>query len=188
MGQPVKDRRREPRYVGSPDDITRATLRPGRIVQVVDLSASGALVQADRPLRPGAHVHFHFVIGRREFRLTARVLRCAVWMLDSLEGITYRGALQFDERCEWWGAGTQDGSDRPTAPEPNCDMQETDDPESDAALLQAGAGLPVLQHNGAARTLVPATGRQSERSGVTPSRSSSSSSGSGSSSGANPSG
>ncbi len=113
MGQPVKDRRREPRYVGSPDDITRATLRPGRIVQVVDLSASGALVQADRPLRPGARLHFHFVIGRREFRLTARVLRCAVWMLDSLEGITYRGALQFDERCEWWEAGTQDGSDVP---------------------------------------------------------------------------
>src|SRR5204863_4954223 len=66
-----------------------------------DLSAGGAMVQATRPLRPGARLHFHLVLRSRTFRLVAQVLRCTVWTLDSREGITYRGALQFAERCEF---------------------------------------------------------------------------------------
>jgi PilZ domain len=100
VGQPVKDRRADPRYGWSSEDITQATLRPGCVVQVVDLSAGGALVQAGRPLRPGARLHFHLVVRRQTFRLIARVLRCAVWALDSRHGVTYRGALQFEERFE----------------------------------------------------------------------------------------
>jgi PilZ domain-containing protein len=100
VGQPVKDRRRDPRYGWSPEDITQATLRPGCVVQVVDLSAGGALVQAGRPLRPGARLHFHLVVRRQPFGLIAQVLRCAVWALDSRDGVTYRGALQFEERFE----------------------------------------------------------------------------------------
>jgi hypothetical protein len=100
VGQPVKDRRSDPRYGWSPDEITRATLRPGCRVHVVDLSAGGALVQGERPLRPGAHVHFQIVTRLRRFALSARVLRCEVWMLDSSHGVTYRGALQFEERCD----------------------------------------------------------------------------------------
>ena len=108
MGQPLKDRRRDPRYGWSPDEITRATLRPGCRVNVVDLSAGGALVQAGRPLRPGAHVHFQIVTKLRMLALNARVLRCEVWMLDSSYGVTYRGALQFEERCDLvWEAETQ---------------------------------------------------------------------------------
>ena len=100
MGQLIKDRRSDPRYGCSSDDISHATLRPGCVVQVVDLSAGGALVQAARPLRPGARLHFHLVVRHRSFGLVAHVLRCGVWMLDSREGVTYRGALQFEERCD----------------------------------------------------------------------------------------
>jgi hypothetical protein len=32
--------------------------------------------------------------------LSARVLRCEVWTFDSSHGVTYRGALQFEERCD----------------------------------------------------------------------------------------
>ncbi len=114
MGQHIKDRRGDPRYGWSSEDISQATLRPGCVVQVVDLSAGGALVQATRPLRPGARLHFHLVLRHRSFGLVAHVLRCAVWALDSREGITYRGALQFEERCEsFWETGTQIGSDIP---------------------------------------------------------------------------
>jgi hypothetical protein len=49
---------------------------------------------------PGARVHVHVVTGVGTFTLTARVLRCAVWALHPTDGATYRGALQFDSRCE----------------------------------------------------------------------------------------
>jgi hypothetical protein len=42
-------------------------------------------------------------------------LRCGVWTLDSREGVTYRGALRFEERCDdlFWETETQIGSDIP---------------------------------------------------------------------------
>jgi hypothetical protein len=110
VGQLLRDRRCEPRYGWSPEDISQATLRPGCVVRVVDLSAGGALVQANRPLRPGARLHFQLVLRQRTFGLIARVLRCDVSALDSPEGITYRGALQFEERCELWEAAMLTGS------------------------------------------------------------------------------
>jgi PilZ domain-containing protein len=100
VGQPIKDRRSDLRYGWSPADISHATLRPGHVVHLIDLSPGGALVQTDRALRPGARVHFNLVLRERSFGLSARVLRCVVWTLDPREGISYRGALQFDDRCE----------------------------------------------------------------------------------------
>jgi hypothetical protein len=114
VGQPIKDRRTDLRYGWSPADISHATLRPGYVVHLIDLSAGGALVQTHRALRPGARVHFNLVLRERSFGLSARVLRCVVWTLDWREGISYRGALQFEERCELFREmGTQGGSDIP---------------------------------------------------------------------------
>jgi hypothetical protein len=107
VGQLVKDRRSDARYAWPPEEISQATLRPGCVVSVVDLSVGGALVQSSRPLRPGARLHFHLVLRQRRFGLIARVLRCAVWTIDSPEGVAYRGALQFEEPCElFWETGT----------------------------------------------------------------------------------
>jgi hypothetical protein len=103
VDQPLTERRIDPRFSLPHARITRATLRPGCAVHVVDLSARGALVQAAQPLRPGARVHFQLVTTRRAFALVGRVLRCAVWTLDAERGATYRGALHFDERCEFSG-------------------------------------------------------------------------------------
>ena len=51
----------------------------------------------------------------RTFALVARVLRCAVWMLDAEQGATYRGALQFEDRCEFvWERETPHGSHVPS--------------------------------------------------------------------------
>ncbi|MBW8713920.1 MAG: PilZ domain-containing protein [Acidobacteria bacterium] len=123
MGQPIKDRRSDLRYGWSRDDVSHATLRPGHVVHLIDLSAGGALVQTNRALRPGARVHFNLVLRQRSFALTARVLRCVVWTLDWGEGISYRGALQFEERCELFREmGPPGGSDIrvwPPSAEPN---------------------------------------------------------------------
>ena len=46
MDQPLTDRRIDARFALPRSSVTRATLRPGCAVRVVNLSASGALVQA----------------------------------------------------------------------------------------------------------------------------------------------
>ena len=121
MGQPVKDRRSDPRFEWASEEITRATLRPGCTVHIIDVSAGGALLQTERPLRPGACVHFQIVTKLRVFSLVAKVLRCEVWMLDSLQGIVYRGALQFEQRCDFlWEAETPRESVVPVAIRPSA--------------------------------------------------------------------
>lgn len=101
MDQPVADRRADARFPPTRPHATRATLRPGCAVVLVDLSAGGALVQAVRPLRPGARVLLQLVSEEQAFSVAAHVLRCAVWSIDARDGATYRGALKFDHRCEW---------------------------------------------------------------------------------------
>jgi hypothetical protein len=123
VDQPVTDRRIDTRFPWAKAGITRATLRPGCAVRVVNVSAGGALVQGGRPLRPGARVHVQLVTSFRVFALVARVLRCAVWMLDSHDGATYRGALQFEERCDLlWEPATHSGSGVPVAS--SCETRE----------------------------------------------------------------
>ena len=114
MDQPLTERRIDARFSLPRASITRATLRPGCAVHVVDLSARGALVQAAQPLRPGARVHLQLVTTERAFALVGRILRCAVWTLDAERGATYRGALHFDERCEFsWAYETRYESEIP---------------------------------------------------------------------------
>lgn len=116
MDQQVIDRRVDARFTEPLPGMSRATLRPGCTVALIDLSASGALVQASRPLRPGARVHLQLVTSRRTFSLGAHVLRCTVWSLDVDGGVTYRGALQFEHRCDFfWEDGTQNGNRLPAS-------------------------------------------------------------------------
>jgi hypothetical protein len=59
-------------------------------------------------------VYVQIVTTVRAFALIARVLRCAVWTLDPHDGATYRGALQFEDRCEsFWEQQTPPGSEIP---------------------------------------------------------------------------
>ncbi|HET7220838.1 MAG TPA: PilZ domain-containing protein [Vicinamibacterales bacterium] len=110
MARPLVDRRRDARF-GLPEIAgAQAILRPGYTVSLVDLSAGGALIQGPRPLRPGARVHLQLTVGTRRLALSAHVLRCSVAALDTRQGVQYRGAVQFDHRCEsLWESGTLDG-------------------------------------------------------------------------------
>ena len=99
MDRAVTERRHDVRRPAPAWRVSHATLRPGCSVQVIDLSPAGAQVETDRQLRPGARVHMRIVTERWTISIAAHVLRCAVWAIHPEEGITYRGALCFDERC-----------------------------------------------------------------------------------------
>ena len=76
----VKERRRDSRFSERVIAVMRAVLRPGRAVSLINLSAGGALVESQRPLRPGSNVHLQLVadgrtmVCRRE-RSVARLRR-----------------------------------------------------------------------------------------------------------------
>jgi hypothetical protein len=136
VDQPLTDRRIDARFPPGPG-ATRATLRPGCPVVLVDVSAGGALVEASRPLRPGARVHLQLVTGARNYALAAHVLRCAVWSLDPYDGVTYRGALMFEDRCELvWEAETPAVSAIPAGPQPDGDVSGRLPPAARASEYQ----------------------------------------------------
>jgi len=119
VNHPVVDRRHDTRFLPPLLHLTRATLRPGHPVSLVDLSAGGALIQCARPLRPGARVHLQVATDARTVSLNGHVLRCAVWAVDAHAGVTYRGAVKFEHRCELlWERGTLHGSAVPGASRP----------------------------------------------------------------------
>ena len=101
MGSEVVDRRSEARFDPPAIPDLQVTVRPGSAVILVDISAGGALVQAPRPIRPGSRVQLHVTAASQRLTIAATVLRCAVWSLHPQNGVTYRGALKFDERVEW---------------------------------------------------------------------------------------
>jgi len=73
--------------------------------------------------------------------LTARVLRCAVWALHPLDGVTYQGALQFENRCELFGeAGTQPGVKVPGTTTPQSPVEGDRIPASQNTGLRAYRG------------------------------------------------
>lgn len=99
MGKTLIERRRDRRCTASAMHVRQATLRPGRHVQVVDVSPIGALVQTDCPLRPGHRVHIRIVFDAVVVSVGAVIVRCGVWAIHPEDGVTYRGGLRFDERC-----------------------------------------------------------------------------------------
>jgi hypothetical protein len=93
-----RDRRQDDR---GPARGVRARMRRGYHLEVLDLSARGALVEGRQPLRPGSYVDVHLETEARRETLPARVVRCAVAAIDAETGITYRAALAFTNSCDW---------------------------------------------------------------------------------------
>lgn len=122
MDHQLTERREDARFAIPPRVELRATMRPGCMVVLVDVSARGALVQAARPMRPGARVHLQVVTTTRRVSVAACVLRCMVWSLVGNDGVIYRAALRFDGPVEWaWAEATRRVQGvpvhgRPTAP------------------------------------------------------------------------
>ena len=98
MDRAVEERRTEPRLAAAALQIERATLRPGCLVAVLDLSATGVQVQSERPLRPGSRIHVRIAARGWTVAVAADVVRCSVWILHA-DVVIYRGALRFEEAC-----------------------------------------------------------------------------------------
>jgi hypothetical protein len=98
MADAVDERRVEPRLAANGLQIERALLRPGCLVAVLDLSANGAQVQSERPLRPGSRIHVRIAARNSTLAVEAGVVRCSVWILEA-DVVIYRGALRFEQEC-----------------------------------------------------------------------------------------
>jgi hypothetical protein len=101
MDRTVSERRAHERTQGDSRPIAKATLRPGHPILVVNISRGGALIEGNRPLRPGTRVMLQVATSTGALGLSALVLRCGVQSLSVDEGVLYRGALRFDERRDW---------------------------------------------------------------------------------------
>ena len=97
MAEAIRTERRvAPRLPAAQTGIERVRFRGGRLARVVDLSAAGALIEADWRLLPGSRVDL--LVGEPSpRRATGRIVRCHVAILTR-EGVRYRGAVAFDER------------------------------------------------------------------------------------------
>jgi len=94
------ERRRTPRRIPHPSDPTaRLRLRTGREVTVVDMAATGALVETEGRLLPGTGVDVHVMTTDGRQLVRSRVVRAFVWGVWS-DRIVYRGALAFERHME----------------------------------------------------------------------------------------
>ena len=98
MGDAVaRERRASPRISAlAITGMERARLRPGRTAYIIDLSSGGALIEADWRLLPGMRVEMQVGEPSPLFRVTGRIVRCHVALLDR-ERIRYRAALMFEQ-------------------------------------------------------------------------------------------
>ena len=76
--------------------LSSARLRHGLDVTVLNVSAGGALVEADARLLPGSTVELHVSAPGWQWSGPARVLRCHVSALVADNGVRYRAALGFE--------------------------------------------------------------------------------------------
>ena len=94
------DRRRAPRRdPQGTDAVARLRLRTGRELGVVNIGATGALVETDGRLLPGTWVEVHVITVDGRELVRSRVVRAYVSDV-SAERIVYRGALAFDRHLE----------------------------------------------------------------------------------------
>jgi hypothetical protein len=65
------------------------------LARTLDVSADGARLETDSPLRPGDHLTLQIAVGNRIVEVTARVVHAR-----SVDGDLYAGGLAFDGLTE----------------------------------------------------------------------------------------
>jgi hypothetical protein len=96
MPRDGSERRRAVRREPEADEpLSRVRLRTGRELTVVNISASGALVEGLTRLLPNTHTDLHIVTRHGRVLVRTRVVRAHVWQLER-DKVCYRTALAFD--------------------------------------------------------------------------------------------
>jgi hypothetical protein len=94
------DRRRAPRrLVAAEEPLSRARLRTGGQLRVLDASAWGALAESTERLLPGRQLDVHVVSVQGRVLVRSRVARAFVSRLEA-GAVHYRAALAFDHTID----------------------------------------------------------------------------------------
>lgn len=103
--------RRGTRRLGAFEEhrIVAACVRPGHRARVIDVSASGALIETSHRLLPGTSVELQVETGSDRANVRGQVLRCAVVRLRPT-WVCYRGAIVFDRHLPWFVAERREPS------------------------------------------------------------------------------
>jgi hypothetical protein len=94
------ERRHRRRHRVEDHGIVATLIRPGHRARLVDVSASGALVETHYRLLPGSFVELHMEARKGRTTVRGRVTRCAVVRLHP-KSVWYRGAIAFDRHLPW---------------------------------------------------------------------------------------
>lgn len=98
----VNERRGECRRAGGGERWqSRALLRPGQPVTLINICSRAALVESSARLRPGAHTEMQLAGAGVRASVKGRLDRCYV---AALEPLRYRGVLIFEHCMEIGGA------------------------------------------------------------------------------------
>jgi hypothetical protein len=91
----------DPRYPAEAiSAITGMRLSPGDTVRLVNLSASGVLVEGKTRFVPGTRVGVIFEGPKAPPTVKARVVRCQVSAIAGGGSLQYQSAIQFEQRIE----------------------------------------------------------------------------------------
>jgi hypothetical protein len=118
------EQRQWPRWTrASEHQVSAVRLRPGRAASVMDVSASGALIEAPGRLEPGSIVDLQVTRADRIVNVRSRVVRSSVSRLLA-DAIWYRAGVAFERQLAWlvdgpssatWGRTTRAANGWPGA-------------------------------------------------------------------------
>lgn len=80
--------------------ITAMRLSPGEAVTLVNISASGVLVEGKTRFVPGTRVTVHFEGTIKPNQIKARVIRCQVSAIGGGGSLQYQSAIAFEGRMD----------------------------------------------------------------------------------------
>jgi hypothetical protein len=105
MNRSPHNRRRASRLEPHEDHgIVSVRIRPGHAARIVDVSASGVLLETAHRLLPGTVVDLHVERPHHErASIRGRVVRCTVAGVRATS-LSYRGAIAFDRQLPWLAA------------------------------------------------------------------------------------
>ena len=116
MSDPITDSiaaektRLHPRYPAeSVIGITGMRLSPGDVVKLVDISASGVLVEGKTRFVPGTHLTVHFEGPSAPRPVKGRVVRCQVSAIGEGGCLQYQSAIVFNSTIDLLGVLLDEG-------------------------------------------------------------------------------
>jgi hypothetical protein len=140
-------RRVDPRYPAAVVPAIKALrLSPGEGVTLVNISASGVLVEGKTRLVPGTRLTVHFDGPVKPAQIKARVVRCQVSAIGGGGSLQYQSAIAFEGRVEL----PVEESALPAAPVPVAPVVEEAPPPKKgkaAAAAPPPAAAPPRAYN-----------------------------------------